>query len=166
MSSFNINGPSNNQPIVQGSQNLGKDGGGGGNTGFMNMRNKKKKQEKNEEDNSVFLEETPEDVFEKQGSIPKKKNSGRLIGAISNFIKDKSDKKDIQIQDSFEKNKNTNKNPETDNEFEYQEEDYSSYNVKLNNATDTIEDDEYEVIEGNELLENKSDDDYYNDIDV
>ena len=65
MSSFNINGPSNNQPLVQSSQNLGKDGGGGGNTGYMNMRKKKGNNENSEDDNSVFLEETPEDSFVK-----------------------------------------------------------------------------------------------------
>ena len=67
MSSFNINGPSSNQPIIQGSQSLGKDGGGGGNTGYMNMRQKKEGKKQNEEDNSVFLEEALEDTFEKEG---------------------------------------------------------------------------------------------------
>ena len=56
MSSFNINGPSNNQPLVQSSQNLGRDGGGGGNTGYMNMRNKKGGNDnQKDDDNSVFL---------------------------------------------------------------------------------------------------------------
>ncbi len=65
MSSFNINGPSSNQPIIQGSQNLGKDGGGGGNTGYMNMRRRNKKKNENQEDNSVFLEAESEDSFVK-----------------------------------------------------------------------------------------------------
>lgn len=60
MSSFNINGPSNNQPLVQSSQNLGKDGGGGGNTGYMNMRNKKGGNDnQKDDDNSVFWKNRP-----------------------------------------------------------------------------------------------------------
>ncbi len=145
MSSFNINGPSSNQPLVQSSQNLGKDGGGGGNTGYMNMRGKKKKQSENEEDNSVFLEEEIEDAFVKQGEPVKKKN--KFQGIISKFIKDKSTLK--EETDSFVKQK------EIKNE---QEENFADeYIVPKNKPQTPFEDDEYEIVDGDE---------YYNNIDV
>ncbi|MCD8025293.1 MAG: hypothetical protein LUE64_07145 [Candidatus Gastranaerophilales bacterium] len=147
MSSFQI-GPSN-QPMVTGSQNLGKDGGGGGNTGFMNMRKRKRGSRQNEEDESVFLEEIPPDSFEKSDKKKDKKNN-KILGAISNFIKDKVPK-DPNSKDTF------TKNDDIEEETEENENEYSSYNVPLNKPVDPIEDDEYEIAD---------DDDYYNNVDV
>lgn len=152
MSSFNINGPSSNQPLVQGSQNLGKDGGGGGNTGYMNMRGKKKKSSsKNEEDNSVFLEEEIEDTFTKQGSLKEKKQN-KFAGIISKFIKEKDPPK--SEQDFFEKQENT---PSDETDENAEEENFSEYQAPVNYSKDPLEDDEYEIVDG---------DDYYNGIDV
>lgn len=154
MSSFNINGPSSNQPMVQSSQNLGKDGGGGGNTGYMNMRKRKKNGNSNEnDDNSVFLEEEIEDSFVRQSDKKEEKKSGKILGAISKFIKGKNPAKE-PVKDSFVKQNNEEKlKHEEETEAE---EDFSAYNVPLNKTVDPLEDDEYEVVE----------DDYYDDIDV
>lgn len=163
MSSFNINGPSNNQPLVQSSQNLGKDGGGGGNTGYMNMRGGKKKNQ-NEEDNSVFLEEEIEDTFTRSDKKKPQKKGGKILGAIANLI-NKDKKNNIQEKDSFVRqniqpqNEPTEEEPNEDEEgYESEEEynEYEEYNVPLQKTTHLIEDDEYEVVEDN----------YYDDIDV
>lgn len=148
MSSFNINGPSN-QPIIQGSQGLGKDGGGGGNTGYMNMRGKKKNQD-NEEDNSVFLEEE-EDTFTRTDKKPKKK-AGRILSAIAKFIK--KDKDGKEEKDSFEKQKDSNEDESAQSGYE----EYRKYNAPLQKTNHIIDDKEYEVTE--------EEDDYYNNIDI
>ena len=100
---FNINGPSN-QPIIQASQSLGKDGGGGGNTGYMNMRDKKKDERNKEDENeSVVLEEEEPDTFTKEKGENKKEN--KILGVISKFIKDKNKNsdKDTFVKSSKEK---------------------------------------------------------------
>lgn len=156
MSSFNINGPSNNQPLVQSSQNLGKDGGGGGNTGYMNMRKKRGNGDNNDDDNSVFLEEQIEDSFVKSGEIKEKKPKKKFLGAISRFIKGKT--KDVSTErDSFVKSGETD--VENDDEIaEENYENYQPYEIPLNKPDDILsEDDEYEVAD---------DDDYYGGIDV
>ena len=89
---FNINGPSN-QPIIQASQNLGKDGGGGGNTGYMNMRNKKKDERKKEnEDESVILEEEVDEKYyintpQAKALIDDLISSGKLNKDVSNTVR-------------------------------------------------------------------------------
>ncbi len=93
MSSFNINGPSN-KPIIQGSQNLGKDGGGGGNTGYMNMRNKKKEKKQPDEDDSIVLEEE-QDSFSKSSSAQKELKENVFVKAISNFLFGTKKEKDV-----------------------------------------------------------------------
>ena len=105
MSFNNINGPSN-QPIIQASQNLGKDGGGGGNTGYMNMRNKKKGENKKEEEEAPVLFEDDIDTFEREN---KDKKENKILGAISGFIKSKSKNKDTFIhtkEPAIENNEN------------------------------------------------------------
>ena len=154
MSSFNINGPSNNQPLVQSSQNLGKDGGGGGNTGYMNMRKRKGSNNNNEDDNSVFLEETPEDSFVKEGEQKEKKPKKKFLGAISKFIKGKTLENESE-KDSFVKQEDTQISEDELREEEYEE--YKPYQIPLNKPKDILDDDEYEIAE---------DDDYYGGIDV
>lgn len=156
MSSFNINGPSNNLPLVQSSQNLGKDGGGGGNTGYMNMRKKKGNSDaNNEDDNSVFLEEQPEDSFVKSGEVQEQKPKKKFLGAISKFIKGKN-KNETYEKDSFVKQQEKPINEEEIAEEEYEE--YKPYEIPISKPNDVLsEDDEYEVAE---------DDDYYGGIDV
>lgn len=155
MSSFNINGPSSNQPIIQGSQSLGKDGGGGGNTGYMNMRQKKEGKKQNEEDNSVFLEEAIEDTFEKEGEKKKPSKKGKLLGAISSLIKDKIPLEKKEDKDSFVKSED---NPQNNDEYDdngYYEQYRNIETIPSVNSSNNDED-EYEV----------EDDDYYDDIDV
>ena len=154
MSSFNINGPSNNQPLVQSSQNLGRDGGGGGNTGYMNMRKKKGKNENREEDNSVFLEEDAEDTFVKTGKKNSKEKKGKFLGVISKLIKNKNTET-MSNNDSFEKRDESEIQEENTEEEDYEE--YASYEIPVSKTVDPIEDDEYEIAQ---------DDDYYGGIDV
>lgn len=155
MSSFNINGPSNNQPLVQSSQNLGRDGGGGGNTGYMNMRNKKGGNDnQKDDDNSVFLEEQAEDSFVKQGEIKDKKPKKKFLGAISKFIKGKTLENESE-KDSFVKQEDTQISEDELREEEYEE--YKPYQIPLNKPKDILDDNEYEIAE---------DDDYYGGIDV
>ena len=155
MSSFNINGPSSNQPIIQGSQSLGKDGGGGGNTGYMNMRQKKEGKKQNEEDNSVFLEEVIEDTFEKEGEKKKPSKKGKLLGAISSLIKDKIPLEKKEDKDSFVKSEdNPQNNDEYDDDGYYKQ--YRNIETIPSVNSSNNDEDEYEV----------EDDDYYDDIDV
>lgn len=155
MSSFNINGPSNNQPMVQSSQNLGKDGGGGGSTGYMNMRKRKGSNNNNEDDNSVFLEETPEDSFVKEGEQKEKKPKKKFLGAISRFIKGKVEPNNTE-RDSFVKT-NQDETLNADEIAEENYENYKPYEIPVNKQNDILDDDEYEIAE---------DDDYYGGIDV
>jgi len=112
MSSFNINGPSN-QPIIQGSQSLGKDGGGGGNTGYMNMRKKKNNEKKeSEEDNSVFLEDVSEDTFVKEKPEDKKEGN-KFFDVVSNFLNNKKGKE--EVKDAFTK---TEEDEKSDNPYD------------------------------------------------
>ena len=159
MSSFNINGPSSNQPIIQGSQSLGKDGGGGGNTGYMNMRQKKEGKKQNEEDNSVFLGEALEDTFEKEGEKKKPAKKGKLLGAISSLIKDKLPLEKSDDSDSFTKSKEpSEKEDDGSDEYDGYYEQYEDMNyTRENNDINKDNDDEYEITE---------DDDYYDGIDV
>lgn len=153
MSSFNINGPSNNQPLVQSSQNLGKDGGGGGNTGYMNMRKKKGNNENSEDDNSVFLEETPEDLFVKSTETKEKKPKKKFLGAISKFIKGKNLENKAERDSFVKQDKTMNLNEE-----EFSEESLQAFQIPLVEPENILsEDDEYEIVE---------DDDYYGGIDV
>lgn len=155
MSSFNINGPSSNQPMVQSSQGLGKDGGGGGNTGYMNMRGGKKKSSSNsDEDNSVFLEEELEDTFEKEGSkkekgSPKKEN--KLTSALSKFIKNKTQKETpVETKDAFIKSTD-NHEPEKDFNM------FNNYDIPKENTNDPFQNNEYDIVD---------DDEYYGNINV
>lgn len=115
MSSFNINGPSN-QPIIQGAQNLGKDGGGGGNTGYMNMRKKKKNEKKeNSEENSIIIDNEQEDTFTRQDKTKDNENNN-LLKTLASFIhkKDtnKNNNKDVNKDDIFTKSTKETFDPE------------------------------------------------------
>ena len=150
MSSFNINGPSH-QPIIQGAQNLGQDGGGGGNTGYMNMRGKKKgEDEKKDEENSVFLEEG-EDTFTKEGKKEDKtdkdnKKSGKFLRAIKDLLKDKNE--DNKDKDSFVRSTEDNSAPKEETKpFAYED---------LQNEVPKIFKD----------ADSKYNDNYYNDVDL
>ncbi len=156
MSSFNVNGPNMNNSMLQGSQNLGKDGGGGGNTGYMNMR-KKKKNKGTEDDNSVFLEEGG-DVLEESNAEYKEGKKGKILGAISKFIHDDKAVPKSKSKDYFTK-------PEPDSEYQEPDSDedlndydeFEEYDIETDETLEPIEDEEYEVAE---------DDDYYGGIDV
>lgn len=111
MSSFNINGPSN-QPIIQGAQNLGKDGGGGGNTGYMNMRKKKKNNKKEEsEEISIIIDNEQEDTFTK--SDKKNNEDNNLLKTLAGFIhKKETNNKDVAKDDIFTKSTKETFDPE------------------------------------------------------
>ena len=99
--SFGINGPDNNQPLIQKSQNM-QNNGGGGNLGYFQQGKKKKKEEKEELD--VFQLSSKEPAAEEE--LKKEQKRLNEIGIkIKNFW--------MQMNSNLDKNNPFNDKKET-----------------------------------------------------